>query len=634
MTIRLLSALLTIFITVTAMTAATEADVSQKTWVAVHDFTVSPDLVKKGITGWSIAEEMENKLTQSGKYRMITRAKIAKVLKEKNIDAGGSLSPVEMGKVSQAEYIVTGELKKQGDRLVLIAKLLDVSHETGELEKSFDTWMYDDPDGKMNEPVSFMIAILAEKLTMTPGEFLENGLGRIKTKDYESAFEAFREMQRVTPFEQIKSIMQDIKKNPPPDSQLEIPATDRDAGKQFDQALALMAKGENRIAAKIFYGIQKNPQVGELIKLVEIAKALSKNQSERLETALEEASRKYWSAVKNKEQLEKDKDPRVLCDEALGQLYGVLNDKNNFLSPLTRRRVEQMAAKIEALKKGMYAGPSTAGLWVVPELEIAFVPIKPGILTGPVNADKNNPQIRYRAKITRQFWMSKHEITIQQFSKYLISLTLNDRNARYQVEKCLNLTSEDCPINEEYNMKAGSGQTWGDPLMPMTGVSWQGAMAFCKWLTVAERAAKRLPEGYVYRLPAEAEWEYSCRAGNTDSRYYYGSDMAILGDYGWFIENSGNNLHPVGKKKPNDWGLYDMLGNSWEWCYDWYDENFLSFDCENPVGPKNSPDSTKVLRGGSFTSNAEDMFCSARYNFDYKLGKKNIGFRIVCAPAI
>ncbi len=634
MTIRLLFALLTIFITVTAMTAATEADVSQKTWVAVHDFTVSPDLVKKGITGWSIAEEMENKLTQSGKYRMITRAKIAKVLKEKNIDAGGSLSPVEMGKVSQAEYIVTGELKKQGDRLVLIAKLLDVSHETGELEKSFDTWMYDDPDGKMNEPVSFMIAILAEKLTMTPGEFLENGLGRIKTKDYESAFEAFREMQRVTPFEQIKSIMQDIKKNPPPDSQLEIPATDRDAGKQFDQALALMAKGENRIAAKIFYGIQKNPQVGELIKLVEIAKALSKNQSERLETALEEASRKYWSAVKNKEQLEKDKDPRVLCDEALGQLYGVLNDKNNFLSPLTRRRVEQMAAKIEALKKGMYAGPSTAGLWVVPELEIAFVPIKPGILTGPANADKNNPQIRYRAKITRQFWMSKHEITIQQFSKYLISLTLNDRNARYQVEKCLNLTSEDCPINEEYNMKAGSGQTWGDPLMPMTGVSWQGAMAFCKWLTVAERAAKRLPEGYVYRLPAEAEWEYSCRAGNTDSRYYYGSDMAILGDYGWFSENSGNNLHPVGKKKPNDWGLYDMLGNSWEWCYDWYDENFLSFDCENPVGPKNSPDSTKVLRGGSFTSNAEDMFCSARYNFDYKLGKKNIGFRIVCAPAI
>ena len=634
MTIRLLSTLLIMAVAAATTTVAAETDVSQKTWVAVHDFTISPDLSKKGISGWSIAEEMENKLTQSGKYRMITRAKIAKVLKEKNIDSSGSLSPVEIGKVSQAEYIVTGELKKDGDRLVMVAKLLDVSIHTGEVEKSFDCWMYDDPGEKINEPVSFMITVLAEKLTMTPGEFLEQGLGRLKVKDYESAFEAFREMQRVTPFDQIKTIMADIKNNTPPDSQLEIPVTDQDAGKQFNQALMLMIKGEDRIAAKMFYGIQKNPQVGELIKLVQMAKALSKNQSERTEAAMEEASRKYWNAVKNKELQEKDKDPRALCDEALAQLYGILNDKNAFLSALTRRRVEQMAAKIEALKKGMYAGPAADGMWVEPELEIVFVPIKPGILTGPANADKNNPQIRYRAKITRPFWMAKYEITIQQFSKYLISLTLNDRNARYQVEKGLNLTSEDCPVNEEYNMKPGSGPTWGDPLMPMTGVSWQGAMAFCKWLTVAERAAKRLPEGYVYRLPTEAEWEDSCRAGNADGRYYYGNDMAVLGDYGWFVENSGNAMHPAGKKKPNAWGLYDMLGNSWEWCHDWYDDNFLSFDCENPVGPKNSPDSAKVLRGGSSTSNAEDMFCSARYNFDYKSAKRNIGFRIVCAPAI
>ena len=252
-------------------TVAAETDVSQKTWVAVHDFTISPDLSKKGISGWSIAEEMENKLTQSGKYRMITRAKIAKVLKEKNIDTGGSLSPVEMGKVSQAEYIVTGELKKQGDRLVMVAKLLDVSKHTGELVKSFDTWMYDDQGEKINEPVTFMIAALAEKLTMTPGEFLEYGMGRIKAKDYESAFEAFREMQRVTPFDQIKIVMTDIRKNPPPDSQLEIPANEQDAGKLFDRALELMAKGENGLAAKMLYGIQKNQYVGELIKLVEFA---------------------------------------------------------------------------------------------------------------------------------------------------------------------------------------------------------------------------------------------------------------------------------------------------------------------------------------------------------------------------
>jgi formylglycine-generating enzyme required for sulfatase activity/TolB-like protein len=613
---------------------ATETDFSYKPWVAVHDFTVSPDLAKKDKTGWNIAEEMENKLAQTCKFRMVTRAKIAKVLKEKNIASSGSLSATDLGKVIQAEYIVTGEFKKDGDRVVMVAKLLDVSKHTGELEKSFDTWMYDDPADKMAESISYMITLLAEKLTMTPGEFLELGMDRVKTKDYESAFEAFREMQRVTPFDKIKEIMEETKRNPPPDSQLDIPATGRDAGKQFDSALMLMIKGENKTAAKLFCGIQKNQQVGELIKLVEIAKALAKDQSERLGTILDDASRKYWNAVQNKEQQEKDKDPRILCDEALAKLYGILNDKNLFLSQTTRRRIEQMAAKIESLKKEMYAGPSADGMWVVPDLEIAFVPVKPGILTGPASADKNNPQIRYRAKITKPFWIAKHEVTIQQFTKYMKSLPVNDRNDRHELEKGLNMDSEDCPVNEEYNMKRGSGPSWGDPSMPMTSVTWQGAMAFCKWLTAAEHTAKRLPEGYVYRLPTEAEWEYCCRAGNGDARYYYGDDMAALGDYGWFSENSGNMLHPAGKKKPNAWGIHDMVGNSWEWCYDWYDESFLSFDCENPVGPKNSPDSTKVVRGGGFTSNAEDMSCSARYNFDYKSGKKNIGFRIVCAPEI
>ncbi|MFA7230989.1 MAG: SUMF1/EgtB/PvdO family nonheme iron enzyme [Victivallaceae bacterium] len=609
-------------------------DSSSQPWVAVHDFTISPAMAKRGIGGWSIAEEMESKLVQAGKFRMVTRAKIAKVLKEKNINSSGSLSPSELGKVIKAEYIITGELKTQGDRLILVAKMVDISQDTGELEKSFDTWMFDDPGEKITEPVSFMIAVLAEKLTMTPGEFLEQGLNKMKRKDYESAFEAFREMQRITPFEKIREAIQEIKKNPPPESTLDIPSNTQDTGKQFDQALTLLNKGETKLAGRMFYGIERNGSVGELIKLVVFAKSLSQRQSSLLEDAMTEATRKYWTAVKNREQQEKDKDPRVLCDEALNRLTGILNDKNLFISPLTKRRLEQMINKIEALKKGMYSGPSADGLWIVPELEIAFLPIKPGVLTGPLNADKNNPKIRYRAKITRPFWIAKNEISIQQFTKYLISLTLNDNKARYQVEKGMNYMSQDCPVNEEFNMKTGSGITWGDPTMPMSGVTWQGAMAFCKWLTAAERTAKRLPEGYVYRLPTEAEWEYSCRAGNADSRYYFGNDMGELVNYGWYDENSGHKLHSIGQKKANAWGLHDTLGNVWEWCYDWHDDNFLSFDCENPVGPKNSIDSTKVLRGGSFTSNVEDMMCSARYSFDYKSSKKNIGFRIVCAPAI
>ena len=363
---RLLSALLMIFAGITAAMAA-DTDAAKRPLVAVYDFTVSPDLDKKGITGWSIAEEMESKLMQTGKYRIITRAKIATVLKEKNIDAGSSLSPAELGKVCQAEYIVTGKLRKQDNRLVMTAKLLDVSKVTGELEKSFDAWIYDDPDEKLNEPVFSMTAALAEKLTMTPGEFLEYGLVKLNARDYEPAFEAFREMQRATPFDKIKSLLENIKKNPPPDSQLDVPASARDAGRQFDWALALMAKGEDGVAAKMLYGIQKNNQVGELIKLVEATKDLIRNHSEKMEASMEDASRKYLDALKNKDRQEKGKDSLLLCDEALSLLHGILNDKNTFISPSTRRRAEQMAAKIETLKKSLPSGPLAGGMQYVPD---------------------------------------------------------------------------------------------------------------------------------------------------------------------------------------------------------------------------------------------------------------------------
>jgi formylglycine-generating enzyme required for sulfatase activity len=288
--------------------------------------------------------------------------------------------------------------------------------------------------------------------------------------------------------------------------------------------------------------------------------------------------------------------------------------------------------KIETLKKTMYGGPSAEGMWVIPEIELVMLPVKAGVLTGQPGADPKNPKIRYKAKLTKPFWIGKFEVTLHQFTYYLNSLKINNKKDRYQIEKELNIGEDVCPLTEDYQIKPGQGATWGDPAMPMTGITWQGANMFCKWLTESERTAKRLPPGYLYRLPTEAEWEYACRAG-TDNKYYYGNDMEQLGDYGWFVENSGGAVHPAGQKKPNAWGLYDTAGNVWEWCSDWSDENFLNFDSENPKGPKSSVDNTKVLRGGSFTSGAEDLQASARYNYDYKAFRKNIGFRVVCAPA-
>jgi len=108
---------------------------------------------------------------------------------------------------------------------------------------------------------------------------------------------------------------------------------------------------------------------------------------------------------------------------------------------------------------------------------------------------------------------------------------------------------------------------------PAGPVSWDDAMQFCRKLTEPERGAGRLPAGWEYTLPTEAQWEYACRAG-TETRFSFGGDESKLGDYAWFSDNAWNAgeqyAHQVGQKKANPWGLHDMHGNAWEWCRDVY----------------------------------------------------------------
>jgi formylglycine-generating enzyme required for sulfatase activity len=167
---------------------------------------------------------------------------------------------------------------------------------------------------------------------------------------------------------------------------------------------------------------------------------------------------------------------------------------------------------------------------------------------------------------------------------------------------------------------------WKNADLPVESVIWDDAVAFCKALSAlpAERQA-----GRVYRLPTEAEWEYACRAG-TSTKYSFGDDESLLGDFAWYSGNSGRQTHPVGQRRPNAWGLYDMHGNVWEWCSDWYGD-YTAGAVRDPVGPASG--SYRVLRGGSWYSAAWYCRSADRGRPFPSIRCSNDGFRLALSPS-
>jgi formylglycine-generating enzyme required for sulfatase activity len=160
------------------------------------------------------------------------------------------------------------------------------------------------------------------------------------------------------------------------------------------------------------------------------------------------------------------------------------------------------------------------------------------------------------------------------------------------------------------------------PKNPVEQVNWQDCQGFLAKLNEKSRSG-----GAKFGLPTEAQWEYACRAGTT-TRYALGDEAKELGDYGWWYWNSQWKTHPVGQKKPNAWGLYDMHGNVWEWCADWFDEDYYANSpAEDPTGPDSGE--SRVVRGGSFFIATSDACrCAFRHHRppDHRLDTK--GFRV------
>lgn len=209
-------------------------------------------------------------------------------------------------------------------------------------------------------------------------------------------------------------------------------------------------------------------------------------------------------------------------------------------------------------------------------------------LMGSPNGNSDEQPV-HRVRITRPFEMSKYEITQAQWDIVM-------RNPHENPPK---------PVSPSH---------FKDPAAPVESVSWDDISLFLTRLNVRDSAHR-------YRLPTEAEWEYACGAGGSDP----GGNLT---DIAWFGANSQARTNPVGTKKPNAWGLYDMLGNVSEWVNDWYDREYYAASPEaDPQGPPTG--SYRIYRGGCWFDDAAD--CRAAWRgFDFPINRfYNVGFRVV-----
>jgi formylglycine-generating enzyme required for sulfatase activity len=225
------------------------------------------------------------------------------------------------------------------------------------------------------------------------------------------------------------------------------------------------------------------------------------------------------------------------------------------------------------------------------KMELVLIP------AGSFTMGDDTEEPAHKVTITKSFYMGKYEVTQAQWEA-----VMGQNPSRYRKFKKVN--------------------------NPVEQVSWEACQAFLKKLD--EKFGKFAVK---FRLPTEAQWEYACRAGST-SKYSFGDQGSDLGEYGWFEGNSlvvgfGRCPHPVGEKKPNAWGLYDMHGNVSEWCADWYDGGYYKESPpDDPSGP--SSGSSRVVRGGSSGDFALDCHSAFRFCLWPASEIYICGLRVVC----
>ena len=223
------------------------------------------------------------------------------------------------------------------------------------------------------------------------------------------------------------------------------------------------------------------------------------------------------------------------------------------------------------------------------KLEMVLIPAGEFLMGSP-DSDKDasfQEKPQHRVRITKPFYLGKYKVT-----------------------------------QEQWEAVMGSNPShFKGPKNPVEQVSWDDCQQFLGKLN-----AKFAAEGGKYQLPSEAQWEYACRAGSK-TRYSFGDDETRLGDHAWIRKNWGGNTHPVGEKKPNAWGLYDMHGNVCELCQDWFKDGYYKESpVDDPMGAATGL--YRVLRGGSWHCPAGHCRSANRRRILPGLPCNNLGLRV------
>ncbi|MFO1041724.1 MAG: SUMF1/EgtB/PvdO family nonheme iron enzyme [Planctomycetaceae bacterium] len=226
---------------------------------------------------------------------------------------------------------------------------------------------------------------------------------------------------------------------------------------------------------------------------------------------------------------------------------------------------------------------------------------------------------QHKVLITKPFLMNATEVTIGQFKKFVEATKYVTEGEQYGFGDSADkvLTDKISEAQKQHQWRSPGYAVTDD--FPVAYLTWNDAVAYCRWLSDQEQT--------TYRLPTEAEWEYACRAG-TMTPYSFGDDVALLDQNCWYIKNSQGRPHPVEKKLPNGFGLFDMYGNLQEWCGDFYEDKWYEKNLPNdPTGP--SAASYHVVRGGLCVNSAVRCRSAYRNQASPSLRDVNLGFRCV-----